>query len=546
MSNISCHSCFIILAFSFFHSCFILQIAYANDDMLKSQRQALEIIIGGGGGGGGGGEDPSPAPENQDCPPPPPPPCPPPPPPPPELCPPPPPQPNPPRSSPSLPEPPIKSPPPPKPPTNSPLPPSQPPKKSPPPSPKPPKKSPSPPKPPAKSPPPPTPRSPSFFPPGFPANLKRDYYTIQEFKKTITIDEKGITKQWQSYNVCTYTGFTCDQRPDKPKGLSVAAVDFNGYNFGGRNLGIKNFLNKLVDLAIFHLNTNKFGGVVPEDIGVEKINFLYELDLSNNQFGGGFPMTTLAAKNLTFLDIRFNSFYGSIPKDVFKLDLDVLFLNNNQFDSFLPENIGETSAIYLTLANNKFYGQIPSSIGYAKSLREVLFLNNKLSGCLSYDIGFLSKATLFDVGCNKLTGPIPHSFGCLAKMEILNLARNEFFGQVPEMVCKLPNLRNLSLSSNYFTQVGPECMKLVAKKRLDVRNNCILGLPNQREPKICKTFFSKKRQCPNEKSLTIVPCKKNGSNYRVGMHKVHRLRTAVAAPALRTYDALSPDNKLRF
>ncbi|WCJ17746.1 Leucine-rich repeat (LRR) family protein [Euphorbia peplus] len=519
MSSNSCYSWFLILALTFFfHSCFILQIACANNHLLKSQRETLEIIIGGIGGG-----NPAPAPENQDCTPPPSPPpepCPPPPSPPPEPCPPPP-------LPPIAPPPPINK---------HPLPSPPPPPLSPTPRPHPPIRSPPPPPSPSPRPPP----SPSFFPANFSVNLKRDYYIIQKFAKTIEKDPKGITDQWTSYNVCTYRGFTCDMRPDKVNvGLSTAAVDFNGFNFTGRNLRITNLLNKLVDLAIFHLNSNNFLGFVPENIGIDKINYLYELDISNNKFAGGFPNTTLAAKNLTFLDIRFNSFSGSVPEDLFKLDLDVLFINNNQFDSMLPKNIGDTSAIFLTFANNKFHGPIPSSIGYAKKLKEVLFLNNSFSGCLPYEIGFLKTATLFDASCNKLTGPIPHSFACLAKMKILNLAKNKFFGSIPETLCMLPKLQNLTLSSNYFTQVGPECMKLVANKILDVRNNCILGLPNQREPKACKDFFSKKIQCPNEKSLTIVPCKKNGYSYLNSKRKVHRRKTAVEATIPRSYGALS-------
>ncbi|WCJ17748.1 Leucine-rich repeat (LRR) family protein [Euphorbia peplus] len=377
-----------------------------------------------------------------------------------------------------------------------------------------------------------------------PPNIKNASIAIKNFSLSISGDPFNNTKSWTtSQNVCDYKGFTCDIRPDT--GIrSVAGLDFNGFNLNGSNLHIKDLLKSLTDLAIFHANSNNFTGEVPEEIGVQNINFLYELDLSNNKFSGKFPTTVLNASNLTFLDLRFNSFSGELPGKVFALDLDVLFLNNNKFNSKLPKNVGNTTALYLTFANNFFTGPIPGSIGRARNLLEVLFLNNRFSGCLPYEIGFLSKSTLFDVSCNFLTGPIPYSFACLAKMQFLNLSRNRFFGAVPEMVCKLPNLRNLSLSGNYFTQVGAECRKLIELKRLDVRYNCIYGFPEQRSEAECGAFFAKKRTCSNEKLLTYIPCRKNA--YLSSIHNAHRPSLAVPPPPPRSYQALYPDNMLRI
>ncbi|KAJ6385694.1 hypothetical protein OIU77_028806 [Salix suchowensis] len=172
-----------------------------------------------------------------------------------------------------------------------------------------------------------------------------------------------------------------------------------------------------------------------------------------------------------------------------------------------------------------------------ENLLEVLFLNNELEGCLPYEIGKLNKAVVFDVGGNKLTGPIPHSFACLEKMDRLNLAVNEFYGPVPEMVCDLPRLTNLSLSHNYFTQVGPMCMKLIKKKILDVRMNCILGLPGQRSAAECAKFFSKHKPCPNARSLSYIPCRKGGFS-RSSLTSDQQSMAPAAAPI--TYDALIP------
>lgn len=177
----------------------------------------------------------------------------------------------------------------------------------------------------------------------------------------------------------------------------------------------------------------------------------------------------------------------------------------------LPVNLGNTPVLYLTFANNRFTGPIPRSIGNASStLIEVLFLNNHLTGCLPYEIGFLKSATVFDAGNNFLTGPLPCSLGCLEKIEQLNFARNFLHGQVPELVCELGNLLNLSLSDNYFTSVGPVCRKLIKSGVVDVRQNCIHGLPDQRPPWECWRFFffSSHWHCEYPWWFsTYVPCK---------------------------------------
>lgn len=196
-----------------------------------------------------------------------------------------------------------------------------------------------------------------------------------------------------------------------------------------------------------------------------------------------------------------------LPPPIFTQPLDAIFLNNNNFILTLPNNLGDTKAAYLTLANNKFTGSIPSSIGRASStLVEVLLLNNLLTGCLPYQIGFLKNLTVFDAGGNRLTGPLPCSFGCLKKVEQLNLARNMLSGQVPEAVCALRSLANFSLSYNYFTVLGPLCMKLVRSGVLDVRKNCISGLPDQRSLTECATFSLLPTTCSRPASCSDMPC----------------------------------------
>lgn len=329
------------------------------------------------------------------------------------------------------------------------------------------------------------------------------YPIIQNFKNLITSDPLGITKSWVGSDICSYQGFFCDNPPYNKSAIALASIDFNGFQLAAPSLN--GFLDQLPDIALFHANSNFFTGSISSNIAT--LPYLYELDISNNLFSGSFPTAILGMTSLSFLDIRFNLFSGSVPPELFTKDLEVLFINNNNFMQKLPENIGNSHILLLTLANNKFFGPIPRGIAKAlSSLTEVLFLNNLLSGCLPYELGFLKEAVVLDAGNNRLTGPIPNSLGCLQNVEVLNFAGNLFYGMVPEVVCALGNLANLSLSDNYFIQVGPICRSLIKKGVLDIRKNCIPGLPFQRSIFECVSFFSHPRHCPDLASYAYIPC----------------------------------------
>ncbi|XP_010523006.1 PREDICTED: uncharacterized protein At4g06744-like [Tarenaya hassleriana] len=330
------------------------------------------------------------------------------------------------------------------------------------------------------------------------------YPAIQKFKSLISSDPFNVTGTWVGSDICSYRGFFCDNPPDNGSAIAVASIDFNGFQLSAPS--IDGFLDQLPDLAIFHANTNNFGGVVPPKIA--ELKYLYEFDISNNRFSGPFPTAVLGMPGLTFLDIRFNRFTGSVPPQIFTQNLDVLFINDNEFTANLPETLGETHIQFLTLANNKFNGPIPRGILRAMStVTEVLFLNNELTGCLPYELGFLKEARVLDVGQNRLTGRLPMSLTCLEKAEQLNFAGNFLFGAVPETVCMLQNLANFSLSDNYFTHVGPFCRILIERGVLDVRNNCIPFLPNQRPFKECLGFLARPKYCSHMWFHSFIPCK---------------------------------------
>ncbi|PWA60338.1 leucine-rich repeat domain, L domain-like protein [Artemisia annua] len=77
--------------------------------------------------------------------------------------------------------------------------------------------------------------------------------------------------------------------------------------------------------------------------------------------------------------------------------------------------------------------------------------------------------------------------------------------------------------------------------------NCILDLPDQRSPAECAKFFSIPHSCPDEKSLTHVPCSKEEYGRELESSDMQwTTLTAELAPAHaplgRSYGALAPIN----
>ncbi|CAA7046303.1 unnamed protein product [Microthlaspi erraticum] len=92
----------------------------------------------------------------------------------------------------------------------------------------------------------------------------------------------------QISNACNYTGVFCLRLPDNRRIRTVAIIDLNHADIAAyfpEELGL------LTDLALFHVNLNRFCGTVPH--WFKQLKLLLELDLSNNRFAGKFPTVVL-------------------------------------------------------------------------------------------------------------------------------------------------------------------------------------------------------------------------------------------------------------
>ncbi|OAY66718.1 Protein STRUBBELIG-RECEPTOR FAMILY 7 [Ananas comosus] len=152
---------------------------------------------------------------------------------------------------------------------------------------------------------------------------------------------------------------------------------------------------------------------------IMNMNSLIELDLSNNNLGGGNP----------------------IPYN-------------------LPPNLER-----LNLAGNQFSGNVPYSITQLVALRYLNLGHNQLQGSLSDSFSTLTNITTMDLSFNALSGNLPESFNTLSTLTTLYLQNNQFSGPI-DVLANLP-LQDLNVANNRFTGWIPEQLKKINNLQTD-------------------------------------------------------------------------------
>ncbi|KAM3330901.1 hypothetical protein ACQJBY_027165 [Aegilops geniculata] len=318
--------------------------------------------------------------------------------------------------------------------------------------------------------------------------LRDAYVALQAWKRAILSDPRNLTASWSGPDVCSYYGVFCAPSQADHYLTVVAAVDLNHADLAGH---LPEALGRLADLSVFHVNSNRFCGLVPASF--HAMHLLHELDLSNNRLVGAFPDVVLRLPSLRYLDLRYNEFEGPVPKELFDLPLDAIFINSNRFRFQIPDNVGNSRASVLVLANNDFGGCLPASVAnMSGTLNEIILMNTGLKSCVPPELGMLTALTVLDVSHNQLMGAIPAELANLHSIEQLDLGHNRLSGDVPEGICHLPHLQNFTYSYNYITGEPPVCMHV---KALDDRRNCIPNRPDQRSTEQCQFFNSNHVNC---------------------------------------------------
>ncbi|KAK4591556.1 hypothetical protein RGQ29_021671 [Quercus rubra] len=157
-----------------------------------------------------------------------------------------------------------------------------------------------------------------------------------------------------------------------------------------------------------------------------------EIKLSGLGLSGSMGYNLDSLKSLTNLDMSNNNLGGGIPYQ-------------------LPPNLQQ-----LNLAYNNFNGQLPYSISLMTSLNYLNVGHNQLQNQLPdmFGNGKLTSLTTMDLSFNSLSGDLPEGLSSLSSMTSMYLQNNQFTGTI-NVLANLP-LENLNVQNNHFTGWIPQ------------------------------------------------------------------------------------------
>ncbi|XP_020599103.1 protein STRUBBELIG-RECEPTOR FAMILY 7-like [Phalaenopsis equestris] len=149
---------------------------------------------------------------------------------------------------------------------------------------------------------------------------------------------------------------------------------------------------------------------------MDKLKSLVELDLSNNNLGGGNTLPYNLPPNLQRLNVAQNQFNGGMPYSISLMAaLQYLNLAQNQFQGNLSDWFRPMVSLdTMDLSNNSFTGDLPESFSSLSNLTALYLQNNQFTG----HIDVLSNLPLNN----------------------LNVANNRFSGAIPNQLQKINNI----------------------------------------------------------------------------------------------------------
>ncbi|KAK6145758.1 hypothetical protein DH2020_019627 [Rehmannia glutinosa] len=283
----------------------------------------------------------------------------------------------------------------------------------------------------------------------------------------------------------------------------VSEVSLDGLNLSGK---ISRGLEKLQSLKVLSISNNNLTGNINPELAL--IPNLQKLNLSHNTLSGIIPSSLSNISSLQFLDLSQNSLSGPLPDNMFEncISLRYLSLSGNRLEGPIPNTLSKCTTLNhlnlsrnhfsgnpifpggiwsmtrlrtLDLSNNGLSGPIPVGMSAIHNLKEIVLHGNQFSGSLPADIGLCPHMTKIDFSNNLLTGKVPESLQKLEALSFLSLSNNILTGDFPQWIGQMNSLGYIDLSNNGLTGTLPASMaNLKSLKFLSLSNNKLSGSIN--------------------------------------------------------------------
>ncbi|XP_059287572.1 probable LRR receptor-like serine/threonine-protein kinase At3g47570 [Lycium ferocissimum] len=304
-----------------------------------------------------------------------------------------------------------------------------------------------------------------------------------------------LTRNWSSFTpVCSWIGVTCGPRHQRVTALNLSSMSLNGM--------VPPQLGNLSFLISLDIRNNTFHGSLPEELA--RLRRLKMINVMNNNFTGAIPSFFGLLPNLHSLYLSFNQFSGNIPPSLFNITkLKELRLRGNFLGGEIPQEISSLYCLnFIDLQDNKLTGSIPPSMFNQSSLKQIGLTNNILYGELPGNIcDNLPNLEALTLSKNRLDGLIPSNLQNCSKLRTLSLSLNDFTGTIPAEIGNLTMLTTLLLGLTYLKGEIP--VELGYLQRLQ-----LFGLyQNRLSGSIPASLFN----ISTLQILTLVDCQLSGS-----------------------------------
>ncbi|KAE8681144.1 hypothetical protein F3Y22_tig00111342pilonHSYRG00222 [Hibiscus syriacus] len=231
------------------------------------------------------------------------------------------------------------------------------------------------------------------------------------------------------------------------------------------------------ELSHVVLSNNKLHGPIPRSFS--GLLHMENLLLSSNNMSGFLDLEVISKlKNLTYLDLSYNTFSLSLPKRHQNLSFPLIthiFLSSCNLRE-IPAFLRDSKYVErLDLSSNKIQGPLPKWFwGLGEDTLSYLNLSHNL---LTSFQGFhpWNSLSVLDLHSNLLQGSLPDA---VHSADFVLISNNKFTGEIPPSICNNSFTSVIDLSNNYLNGKIPQCLGNFSDSLmvLDLRMNNFHGV----------------------------------------------------------------------